>query len=61
MPFTLEWRHFVYRFVSSAPLAIVLCLLYLRQRRLLPMHIIHWLGNVVGVLMIMLMPAAGGG
>jgi membrane protease YdiL (CAAX protease family) len=61
MPFTLEWRHFVYRFVSSAPLAIALCLLYLRQRRLLPMHIIHWLGNVVGILMITFMSAAGGG
>ena len=61
LPFTLEWQHFLYRFVSSVPIVIVLCLLYLRHRRLLPIHVIHWLGNVIGLLMLVLMPAAGGG
>lgn len=61
LPFTLEWQHFVYRFVSSAPSAIVVCLLYLRQRRLLPIHVIHWAGNVIGIIMFMIVPAAGGG
>jgi membrane protease YdiL (CAAX protease family) len=60
MPFTLERQHFVYRFAASAPIAIVFCLLYLRQRRLLPMHVIHWVGNVIGILILVLMAAAGG-
>ena len=60
LPFTLEWQHFVYRFASSVPIIIVLCLLYLRQRRLLPIHIIHWVGNVIGLIAIMFLPAAGG-
>ena len=61
LPFTLEWRHFVYRFASSVPIIFVLCLLYLRQRRLLPIHIIHWAGNVIGIVALMILPAAGGG
>jgi hypothetical protein len=60
LPFKLEWQHFVYRFVSSVPVVIVLILLYLRQRRLLPIHVIHWAGNVIGTIMLMIMPAAGG-
>ena len=60
LPFKLEWQHFVYRFVTSAPIGIVLCLLYLRQRRLLPIHVIHWTGNVIGIITLMIMPAAGG-
>jgi membrane protease YdiL (CAAX protease family) len=61
LPFRLDWQHFVYRFVSSVPIVIVLCLLYLRQRRLLPIHVIHWAGNVIGIIMLMITPAAGGG
>lgn len=60
LPFKLEWQHFVYRFVSSVPVIVVLCLLYLRQRRLLPIHVIHWAGNVVGIIMLMIAPASGG-
>jgi membrane protease YdiL (CAAX protease family) len=60
LPFKLEWQHFVYRFVSSVPIIVVLCLLYLRQRRLLPIHVIHWAGNVIGIIMLMIAPAAGG-
>jgi membrane protease YdiL (CAAX protease family) len=61
LPFRLEWQHAVYRFVSSVPVIVVLCLLYLRQRRLLPIHVIHWAGNVIGIIMLTIMPAAGGG
>jgi membrane protease YdiL (CAAX protease family) len=61
LPFKLEWQHFVYRFVSSVPIIVVLCLLYLRQRRLLPTHVIHWAGNVIGVIMLMIVPPGGGG
>lgn len=58
LPFKLEWQHFVYRFASSVPIIVVLCLLYLRQRRLLPIHIIHWAGNVIGIVMLMIVPPA---
>jgi membrane protease YdiL (CAAX protease family) len=57
LPFRLEWQHFVYRFVSSVPIVIVLCFTYLRQRRLLPIHVIHWAGNVIGTIMLTIMPA----
>ena len=60
LPFTLEWQHFVYRFASSVPVIVVLCVLYLRQRRLLPIHVIHWAGNVVGIIMLMFAPPSGG-
>jgi membrane protease YdiL (CAAX protease family) len=61
LPFKLEWQHFVYRFASSVPVILVLCLLYLRQRRLLPIHVIHWAGNVIGIIMLTIVPPAGGG
>lgn len=61
MPFTLDWQHFMYRFVASVLISIVFCLLYLRYRRLLPLLIIHWLGNAISILMFMFMPVAGGG
>jgi membrane protease YdiL (CAAX protease family) len=60
LPFTLTGQHFLYRLVSSVPVIVVLCLLYLRQRRLLPIHVIHWAGNVLGIIALMLAPAAGG-
>ena len=60
LPFRLEWQHFVYRCASSVPVIVVLCLLYLRQRRLLPIHVIHWAGNVLGIVALLLMPAGGG-
>ena len=60
LPFRLEWQHFVYRLASSVLVIVVLCLLYLRQRRLLPIHVIHWAGNVLGIIALLLMPAGGG-
>ena len=58
LPFELGWQHLVYRFVTSVPVIVVLCLLYLRQRRLLPTHVIHWAGNVIGIIMYMITPPA---
>jgi membrane protease YdiL (CAAX protease family) len=60
LPFRLEWQYIVYRLVSSTPVIVVLCLLYLRQRRLLPIHVIHWAGNVLGLVALLLPPAGGG-
>jgi membrane protease YdiL (CAAX protease family) len=61
MPFTLDGVHFAYRLASSVLVIVVLCLLYLRQRRLLPTHVIHWLGNILGIVALLMAPAAGGG
>lgn len=58
LPFEPDWQHIAYRFLSSVPAGLVFALLYLRQRRLLPLHVIHWLGNVVGVAMLFLAPRA---
>ena len=58
LPFVLDGRHFAYRLVSSVPVIVVLCLLTLRQRRLLPTHVIHWAGNVLGIVALLVMPAA---
>jgi hypothetical protein len=58
LPFQLDGVHFAYRLVSSVPVIVVLCLLYLRQRRLLPTHVIHWAGNVLGIVALLAMPGA---
>ena len=58
LPFQLDGVHFAYRLVSSVPVIVVLCLLYLRQRRLLPIHVIHWAGNVLGIVALLVMPGA---
>jgi membrane protease YdiL (CAAX protease family) len=59
LPLRLEGPYIVYRLVSSVPVIVVLCLLYLRQRRLLPIHVIHWAGNVLGLIALLLAPAGG--
>ena len=58
LPFALDGRHFAYRLVSSVLVIVVLNLLYLRQRRLLPIHVIHWLGNVLGIVALLMGPGA---
>ncbi|MFC1879416.1 type II CAAX prenyl endopeptidase Rce1 family protein [Chloroflexota bacterium] len=61
LPFRLEWRYLLTRFLSFVPFVIVYCLLYLRQRRLLPIHILHWASNIISPLLALLMAAGGGG
>ena len=61
LPLRLEWRYLVSRFLSFVPFVIVYCLLYLRQRRLLPLHVLHWASNLVSPLLILLMALAEGG
>ena len=55
LPFRLDWRWIVARFVAFIPFVIVYTLLYLRQRRLLPIHVIHWGVNFASVLLAFLM------
>jgi hypothetical protein len=58
LPFRLDWRWLVSHSVGYLPGAIIYCLLILRWRRSLPVHLIHWSGNVASVLMIAIGSAA---
>jgi membrane protease YdiL (CAAX protease family) len=58
LPCALDIRHFAYRLAGSVLIIVVLCVLYLRQRRLLPIHVIHWLGNVLGIVALLMAPGA---
>ena len=59
MPFELDWRYLAVRFLSFLPFVIVYCLLYLRQRRLLPIHVLHWASNMISPLLALLMATSG--
>jgi uncharacterized protein len=61
LPFKLDGQYWLYRCLTSLPSILALCLIYLRQRRLWPIHTIHWAGNVIGIVMLMVVPVAGGG
>jgi membrane protease YdiL (CAAX protease family) len=60
LPFRLEWQALAFTFVAFVPLSVVWSLIYLRQRRLLPLHIIHWGFDLVTLLSFFL-PSTGGG
>ena len=61
LPLRLEWQWFVYRFATMFPFAIVFSLLYLRFRRLLPLHVVHWAADVVIPLQFLILALIGGG
>jgi len=42
LPFSLDGRQLLFRFLIFLPLVIVMPILYLRVRRLLPFVIAHW-------------------
>ena len=50
IPFVLEWRYVVYRFISFLPGDIVFGLLYLRLRRLPPLVVAHWTMDISAIL-----------
>ena len=54
LPFRLEWQWIVSHFMGYIIGSVAFCLLYMRWRRLLPVHVAHWGINVVGVVMVML-------
>ena len=58
LPLRLAWQWLVSHFMGYVLGAIVYCLLYLRWRRLLPIHVSHWAINLVGGTMVM--ASAGG-
>ena len=51
LPFILDWRNFVFRFVAFLPGIVALCLIYLRLRRLGPLILAHWTMDIVAILM----------
>jgi len=51
LPFLLDWRNFVWRFLAFLPAIIVLCFIYLRLRRLGPLILAHWTMDIVAILM----------
>jgi len=57
LPLRLEWQWIVSHFVGYLLGTTAICLLYLRWRRLLPVHALHWAINVVGVIMVLVSPA----
>ena len=60
LPLKLEWRWLVSHSAGFLPGTIVYCLLILRWRRLLPIHVIHGLADVASVLAIFFATAGGG-
>lgn len=50
IPFVLDWRYVVYRFISFLPGVIVFGLLYLRLRRLPPLVVAHWTMDISAIL-----------
>jgi membrane protease YdiL (CAAX protease family) len=60
LPLRLEWQWLVRSFFGFVPFAVVFSLLYLRWRRLLPMHVIHWASDSLAVISL-LMASVGGG
>jgi membrane protease YdiL (CAAX protease family) len=62
LPFEQGWRAIVVRFVPSFVTGVILSLLYLRWRRLLSIHVLHVLGNLIltGLLPLLTTLAPGG-
>jgi len=50
LPFILDWRNFVFRFLAFVPGIVALCLIYLRLRRLGPLILAHWTMDIVAIL-----------
>jgi hypothetical protein len=51
LPFIPDWRLFVWRFCAFLPGILMLCLIYLRIRRLPPLILAHWTMDIIAVLM----------
>jgi membrane protease YdiL (CAAX protease family) len=60
LPTMPGWRWAAYRFASALPIAVVLPIIYLRTRRVLPFILAHWVLDLAGVLMLVILPMLGG-
>jgi len=56
LPFMLDWRYMLYRFLSFLPLAVAMSLVYRRTRRLIPFIIAHWAVDMLAVLSGIVVP-----
>jgi membrane protease YdiL (CAAX protease family) len=54
IPFLLDTRFMVYRFISFFPLTIIFCIYYYRSRNPLPIMIGHFLINIATVFQILI-------
>lgn len=51
LPFILDWKYFVWRFLMFLPSMVVLTLLYLKIRRLPPFFLAHWAMDTIALFM----------
>jgi membrane protease YdiL (CAAX protease family) len=42
IPFILDWKYVVWRFLFFLPGVVIACLIYLRLRQLAPLVLAHW-------------------
>jgi len=56
LPFIADWRYLLYRFLSFLPLAALMCIVYMRKKRLVPFITAHWLLDAAGVFSGMILP-----
>ena len=55
IPFLLDWKFILYRFLSFLPLTIILCYIYSKKRNPLPIMIAHTLIDICTVVLILIM------
>jgi hypothetical protein len=51
LPFILDWKYFVWRFLMFLPSMVVITLLYLKIRRLPPFFLAHWSMDTIALFM----------
>ena len=51
LPFILDWKYFVWRFLMFLPSMFVMTLLYLKIRRLPPFFLAHWSMDTIALFM----------
>ena len=49
LPFILDWKYVVWRFLFFLPGVVIACLIYLRIRRLTPLILAHWPMDLMAV------------
>jgi CAAX prenyl protease-like protein len=50
IPFILDWKYVVWRFLFFLPGVVIACLIYLRIRHLAPLILAHWAMDLMGAI-----------
>jgi membrane protease YdiL (CAAX protease family) len=58
MPLRVELRFMLWRAITSLPVVVVVCLIFIRTRRLIPLIVAHWIADALAVLIAVLLPAS---